>query len=221
MKKRIAIALLWILSFSAFAATVEELMARAQKGDAVAQYNLGVMYDNGRGVAQSDAEALKWYRLAADQGNPFAQFNLGVTYHLGQGIAQSSAEAVKWYRLAANQGDPLAQTNLGRMYETGQGVTQDDAEAVKWYRLAADQNYPLAQNNLGRMFDDTGQDVPRNRIVAYVLYSLSDPELHRETAGAWMSKEDREMAEALSLEMQKPGNLLNALDDFLFRREEK
>ena len=50
------------------------------KGYADAQSNLGIMYDNGNGVPENDAEAVKWYRKAADQGNAKAQYNLGVMY---------------------------------------------------------------------------------------------------------------------------------------------
>ena len=62
------------------------------------------MYDNGRGVPESDAEVVKWYRLAADQGIESAQYNLGVGHHNGRGITQNGAEAATWYRLAAEQG---------------------------------------------------------------------------------------------------------------------
>ena len=75
------------------------------------------MYANGRGVDKDDAEAVKWFRLAADQGYAAAQCNLGVMYANGQGIInKDEAEAVKWYRLAADQGYALAQYNLGVMY---------------------------------------------------------------------------------------------------------
>ena len=67
------------------------------------------MYANGQGVPQNYAEAVKWYRLAADQGNATAQFNLALMYANGQGVPQNYAEAVKWYRLAADQGDAEAQ----------------------------------------------------------------------------------------------------------------
>ena len=77
----------------------------ADQGDALAQYNLGVMYSNGQGVPQNYAEAMKWYRLAANQGDADAQYNLGVMYDNGQGVPQDYAEAVKWYRLAADQGN--------------------------------------------------------------------------------------------------------------------
>ena len=53
--------------------------------DADAQYSLGILYDNGTGVAQDDTEAAKWFRLAADQGYAKAQNNLGVLYERGHG----------------------------------------------------------------------------------------------------------------------------------------
>ena len=56
------------------------------------------MYENGQGVAQNYAEAVKWYRKAAEQGYAEAQFNLGVMYETGEGVAQDYAEALKWYR---------------------------------------------------------------------------------------------------------------------------
>ena len=76
----------------------------AEQGDADAQYNLGLMYDNGRGVKQDDFEAVKWYRKAAEQGYADAQFNLGNMYANGRGVKQDDFEAVKWYRQAAEQG---------------------------------------------------------------------------------------------------------------------
>tara|TARA_B100000524_G_scaffold218828_1_gene115158 strand:+ start:1118 stop:1300 length:183 start_codon:yes stop_codon:yes gene_type:complete len=59
------------------------------------------MYIQGLGVAQSDAEAVKWYRKSAEQGNAKAQYNLGRVYADDHGVAQSDTEAVKWYRMAA------------------------------------------------------------------------------------------------------------------------
>ena len=73
-----------------FAATKKD----AESGDAEAQFRLGGLYDTGRGVPQDDAEAMKWYRLAADQGHAMAQHNLGGMYHLGQGVPQDYAEVI-------------------------------------------------------------------------------------------------------------------------------
>ena len=80
-----------------------------------------------------DAEAVKWYLLAAQQGYADAQNDLGVMYENGKGIAEDAIKAVKWYRRAATQGHSDAQYNLGFMYYAGSGVDQDDAEAIKWY----------------------------------------------------------------------------------------
>ena len=57
------------------------------RGTPDAQNNLGVMYANGEGVPEDDAEAVRWYRLAADQGDADAQYNLGVMYANGEGVA--------------------------------------------------------------------------------------------------------------------------------------
>ncbi len=63
-----------------YATALREFRPLARQGDASAQYNLGIMYDNGRGVPQDFAEAVKWYRMAAEQGHERAQFNLGAKY---------------------------------------------------------------------------------------------------------------------------------------------
>ncbi|MCL2148518.1 MAG: sel1 repeat family protein, partial [Methanomassiliicoccaceae archaeon] len=55
----------------------------------------------GRGVEQSDAEAVRWYALAAEQGDAGAQRNLGSMYRMGRGVVQSDAEAARLYKLAA------------------------------------------------------------------------------------------------------------------------
>jgi uncharacterized protein len=120
-----------------YATTLQEWIPAAEAGDAVAQYNLGIMYYNGKGVPQDYAEAVKWYRLTADQGDADAQYNLGVMYEKGQGVPQDYAEAVKWYRLAADQGTANAQNNLGAKYEYGQGVLQDNIMAHMWYNIAS------------------------------------------------------------------------------------
>ena len=91
---------------------LDDLIKTAEQGDAEAQFNLGVIYDEGQGVPQDYAEAAKWYRMAAEQGDADAQFILGVMYDEGQGVPKDDTEAVKWYRLAAEQdilpGDVLA-----------------------------------------------------------------------------------------------------------------
>ena len=59
------------------------------------------MYANGQGVPQDYAEAMKWYRKAADQGDDTAQYNLGLMYYNGRGVPQDYVAAHKWFSLAA------------------------------------------------------------------------------------------------------------------------
>ena len=84
----------------------------AEQGDARAQYNLGNMYRNGRGVKQDNHEAMRWYRKAAEQGEALAQSNLGVMYAEGRGVKRDDREAVRWYRKAAEQGHASAQGTI-------------------------------------------------------------------------------------------------------------
>jgi len=92
---------------------VDGWRAAAAQGHVQAQYYLGFMLAKGRGVAQSDAEAARWYRKAADQGHAHAQHDLGINIMLSQGSAQSDAEAMRWFRKAADQGLAHAQFSLG------------------------------------------------------------------------------------------------------------
>jgi hypothetical protein len=77
-----------------FATALREWTPLAEQGNAGAQFNLGVMYDNGQGVPQDYKTAVKWYRLAADQGDARAQINLGLMYEKGQGVLQDYKTAV-------------------------------------------------------------------------------------------------------------------------------
>ena len=142
----------------------DELIA-AKQGEVTAQFNLGIMYDNGEGVAEDDAEAVKWYRKAADQGFASAQYNLGVMYANGAGVEKDERKAVKWYRKAAEQGHASAQYTLGIMYDNGEGVPEDDAEAVKWYRKAAEQGDATAQFLLGMCYS-YGEGVEKDLVEA-------------------------------------------------------
>lgn len=87
-----------------YANELEILRPLAAQGHATAQFNLGVMYDFGRGVTQDYAQAVQWYRLAAAQGHAAAQFNLGGMYLDGQGVAQDYVRAYMWFALAAGAG---------------------------------------------------------------------------------------------------------------------
>lgn len=84
----------------------------AEKGDAWAQYQLGLCLEYGNGVAKDAKEAVKWYRKAAERESAPAQLRLGSCYENGIGIEKNFSEAMKWYRKAAEQGDVGAQCEL-------------------------------------------------------------------------------------------------------------
>jgi len=136
-----------------YATALREWTPFAEQGDAYAQYNLGVMYDSGKGVLQDHKTAVKWYTLAAEQGQASAQTNLGLMYNNGEGVLQDHKTAVKWFTLAAEQGYANAQNNLGVMYDNGKGVEKNLTEAMKWYRKAAEQGNENALNNLNEKRD--------------------------------------------------------------------
>ena len=96
-----------------YTAALKIIRPLAIKGGARAQFYLGLMYEEGDGVAKDLKEAVKWYRKAADQGYDVAQTNLGVMYEYGKGVAKDLKEAVTWFRKAADQGYARAQKKLG------------------------------------------------------------------------------------------------------------
>lgn len=95
-----------------FKTALAEWMPLAEQGNANAQRNLGLMYDNGDGVQENDKTAVKWYTLAAEQGLDQAQSNLGFMYYNGKGVTQDYETSAKWYALAAEQGNSKAKENL-------------------------------------------------------------------------------------------------------------
>ena len=143
-------------------------------GNAGAQYNLGVMYRDGQDPAKikSDAEAIKWFRLAAAQEYALAQYSLGAMYGRGRGVGQDDAEATKWFRLAAEQRYANAQYTLGARYYSGLGVEQSYILALMWYWLAGSQGHVDAQNQVGFMFDQ-GQGFPQDYAEAVKWYRLA------------------------------------------------
>ena len=149
-----------------------ELSLKSDRSDQVLQYWIGCMYADGQGVAKDDAEAVKWFRKAAEQGEAEAQNRLGLMYRSGKGVAKDEAEAAKWYRKAAEQGLVGAQINLGWTYAKGRGVVKDDAEAAKWFRRAAEQGDAAIQNWLGRMYEE-GNGVAKNEVEAVRWYRMA------------------------------------------------
>jgi tetratricopeptide (TPR) repeat protein len=114
------------------------------KGLAAYQQNdegLAAYQQNDKGLVayqQNDyAEAMIWYRMAADRNFAAAQNNVGLLYERGHGVPQDYTEAMRWYRMAADQNFAAAQCNIGLLYLNGQGVPHDFAQARSWMKKAA------------------------------------------------------------------------------------
>jgi len=88
-----------------FVGAAKEWQPLADQGDAVAQYNLALLYLDGHGVPQSPAEAANWFRRAAEQGYTLAQHNLGAMYGSGQGVKRDYVQAYKWLNICAAKGN--------------------------------------------------------------------------------------------------------------------
>jgi localization factor PodJL len=116
---------------------VKFLTEAAEKGQAVAQYRLGTLYERGQGVAADPAKAAHWYEMAANQGNRKAMHNLAVSYASGAAGKKNMPEAARWFAKAAALGLSDSQFNLAVLYERGDGVPQSLLDAFKWYSIAA------------------------------------------------------------------------------------
>lgn len=145
----------------------------ADNGEAYAQYDLGIIYDQGLGVTQSDKDAVKYYMAAANLGYPPAQDRLGTIYVKGLlGLPLDYQQAARWYTAAADQGFADAQYSLGVLYEQGRGVPQSYAEAIKNYTAAANQGQPRAQFALAYMYLN-GKGVKQDNVQAYIWLDLA------------------------------------------------
>lgn len=140
----------------------------AADGDGQAMNNLGVLYDQGKGVDPDVGRAIHWFAEAARAGNPAGMSNYGRLLEQGRGMPANPEEGARWLDLAARQGQPEAQYNLGYLYENGRGVPKDDAAAAAWYSRAASQNQRDALARLGHFYR-AGRGVEKNVQRAVLL----------------------------------------------------
>ena len=117
-----------------YATAYREWFPIAERGDAKAQYNLGVIHANGKGVPKNYAKAVKWYRKAAEYGHAGAQFGLGSSYFLGRGVPEDYIKAYMWLSLANGQGHEKAVKGLDVINEKMTPAQLAEAEklARKW-----------------------------------------------------------------------------------------
>jgi len=150
----------------------QEIISKAEQGEADAQYHLGSMYYSGEGVPHDDEQAVQWFTKAAEQGHVDAQYNLALMYKHGQGVLLDLNQAVQWFTKAAGQGHVDAQFILARMYKHGEGTPQDFKQAIEWYTKAAEQGDVDAQYNLALMYKN-GEGVLQDYMKAYAWFNLA------------------------------------------------
>lgn len=114
-----------------------KIYTNALRGDKIAQYQTGVMFERGIGTDTNESEASKWYEKSAIQGHMDAQYNLGLMYTRGQGIEQNEQLAMMWLATAAKQGDKEARKLLLALVDggfdtkpMGKGDVKDDDSIV-------------------------------------------------------------------------------------------
>jgi TPR repeat protein len=107
------------------------------KDRTLAQLLIATCYTTAMGVPKNDAEAVKWFRHAAENGSALGAYRLGVCYAEGLGVPADDRAAAAWFRTAALAGERDAQARLGLAYRHGRGVPQDYVEAYRWLDRAA------------------------------------------------------------------------------------
>jgi len=117
----------------------DDLMRRAEAGDAEAQWEVGSWLEDG--ITSSDGTvvvrrntslAVRWYRRSAEAGNASAQVNLGNCLSTGRSARRNDAEALRWYKRALRQGSAIAPRNIATVYRDHGNLRR----AMFWYKRA-------------------------------------------------------------------------------------
>ncbi len=173
--KFIPLAFLCLLVFSipanaSDADTLKAMVALANKGDAEAQYHVGMMYNNGIGTQQDRRQAFEWFQKSAASNDPLGAYKLGC-YYDGQGegiVAFDPVEGLKYKLIAAKAGYALAQHDVAILY----GRQENFEEAAKWWKIAGDQGDPGALYSLSGSYFQ-GKGAPKDLSLAYAYFKLS------------------------------------------------
>jgi len=152
------------------------LLAKANAGDAEAQYQLGSAYNYGDKVRRDYAQALFWYRKGAEQGNAKSEFQLGGLYHFGHGVPQDDAQGFAWIMKAAEQQYAVAENFISVCYAEGWGVPQDNAHQYFWLRRAAEDGDADSQYFLGWAYEDGLHGVYQDYTKAYFWLDIAASE---------------------------------------------
>jgi len=144
---------------------LQQLVRSADQGDPRSQYNLGLAYASGRGVAQDYSRALHWYRKAADQAYPTAFHALGTSYYLGHGVEADVDKAFAWLVKGVEAGHTMSYYYLGILCGEGYkpGLPEDspwkaNTTALSWYKAGAELGESNAQYRLGTYYYGLGEN---------------------------------------------------------------
>ena len=152
--------------------TAATLKALALRGDASAQYELGVRYSEGRGLARDTKAAAEWFETAANQGLAPAQYRLGSYYEKGIGVERDYAKARSYYQQAAENGNARAMHNLAVLFAEGNDGKPDYAAASDWFRKAADFGVRDSQYNLAILYA-RGLGVGQSMTQSYMWFAIA------------------------------------------------
>jgi len=130
----------------------------ASSGSAEAQYELGLLFEYGRGVDQDDATALIWYERSAAQLFPDALYRLAILYDNGWGPLPDKKRALDLYLTAAENGHSLAQHDLAILYFQGADAPKNLLQAYKWLKIAVIGGNPLMQKHLHMIAKEMSAD---------------------------------------------------------------
>lgn len=123
----------------------------AKNGNTDAQYQIGIMFLEGQGLAANPEDAAYWFRKAAQNGHMGAQFEIGYCFQNGIGVQADRRIAAEWFWRAAEQGDPDAAFYLARIYRDGDGMPKNLEKARKYFKKAAAAGIEEAQQELDKL----------------------------------------------------------------------
>lgn len=165
MKRLFIYLVLACTALKAWGQTINELLPKANAGDAQAQFKMGEIYYLGLKVNEDYGKAYRWFIKAARQGHAAAQYYVGLCYQNGEGIGQDDDMAVYWFRKSANQNFGEAQNELGCCYMLGEGVYEDYAEAENLFLKAVANGDHNAYFSLGILYESIKNDA--NKAIYY------------------------------------------------------
>lgn len=156
-------------------AAIEAWTKSADGGHPMSAFLLGRLYEQGRGVEQSDAQSFKYYLMAADEGQAQAGVKVGKIYLTGNknlSIDRDYSMALKYFEIGGLSSWPESQVLLADMYRRGLGVTADRTEGLRWLILAAKKKYAPSHVALARIYFE-GEGVLVDRVKGWSYIELA------------------------------------------------